>query len=169
MNMGMSSSRHLARSLMVVSLLSAHSAWAYSIRGRVISVSDGDTITVLDNAKTQHKIRLAGIDAPEKKQAFGQVSKKRLSDMVFDREVTLDCGKTDRYRRNICIVMVNGHDANLAQVKSGMAWWYKKYQKDQTAQQRAAYEAAETAARVGKMGLWQDANSVAPWDFRRAK
>lgn len=167
--MEMSVSKRLSRSLIVVSLLSAHGAWAYSIQGRVVGVSDGDTITVLDSTKTQHKIRLAGIDAPEKKQAFGQASKKRLSDMVFDREVILDCGKTDRYRREICVVMVDGHDANLAQVKAGMAWWYWKYKKEQTSQQRASYEAAEAAARTGKVGLWQVADRIAPWDFRKLR
>jgi endonuclease YncB( thermonuclease family) len=162
-------SKRLSRSLIVASLLSAHSAWAYSIQGRVVGVSDGDTITVLDSTKTQHKIRLAGIDAPEKKQSFGQSSKKRLSDMVFDREVILDCGKTDRYRREICVVMVDGHDANLAQVKAGMAWWYRKYKKEQTSQQRASYEAAEAAARAGKVGLWSEAEQMAPWEWRHRK
>jgi len=79
-------------------LLQAGQILADTIEGRVVGVSDGDTITVLDSTKTQHKIRLAGIDAPESKQAFGQASKKHLSDLVFDRVVTLDCGKPDKYR-----------------------------------------------------------------------
>jgi endonuclease YncB( thermonuclease family) len=89
-------------------------------------VSDGDTITVLDGTKTQHKIRLAGIDAPESKQAFGQASKKHMSALVFNRDVTLDCDKTDKYGREVCIVLVDGQDANLAQVRAGMAWWYRE-------------------------------------------
>lgn len=150
-------------------LLQAGQILADTIEGRVVGVSDGDTITVLDGSKTQHKVRLAGIDAPESKQAFGQASKKHLSDAVFDREVTLDCGKIDKYRREVCVVMVNGADANLAQVRAGMGWWYRKYQKEQTAQQRADYEAAEATAKASRVGLWWDSDPIAPWDWRKAK
>ncbi len=150
-------------------LLQAGQILAETIVGRVVGVSDGDTVTVLDSTKTQHKIRLAGIDAPESKQAFGQASKKHLSDLVFNRDVTLDCGKTDRYKREVCVVMVDGQDANLAQVKAGMAWWYKQYQKEQTAQQRVSYEAAEASARAGKVGLWQDTDPLPPWEWRYSK
>lgn len=150
-------------------LLQAGQILAETIQGRVIGVHDGDTITVLDGTKTQHKIRLAGIDAPETKQPFGQASKKHLSDLVFDRDVTLDCGKTDKYRREVCVVMVDSQDANLAQVTAGMAWWYRKYQKEQTAAQRSSYEAAEAAAKAGKVGLWQEADPVPPWEWRHPK
>ncbi len=150
-------------------LLQAGQILAETIQGRVVGVSDGDTVTVLDSTKTQHKIRLAGIDAPEYKQAFGQVSKKHLSDLVFGRDAILDCGKTDKYRREVCVVMVDGQDANLAQVTGGMAWWYRKYQKEQTAQQRGAYEAAEATAKAGRLGLWSGPNPVPPWDWRHAK
>lgn len=149
-------------------LLQAGQILADTIEGRVVGVSDGDTITVLDSTMTQHKIRLAGIDAPESKQAFGQVSKKHLSALVFDRDVTLDCGKTDRYKREVCVVMVDGQDANLAQLKAGMAWWYRQYQKEQTVAQRADYEAAEATARAGRVGLWQDADPVPPWEWRHS-
>lgn len=144
-------------------------ACAYNVEGRVVGVSDGDTITVLDSTKTRHRIRLAGIDAPESKQAFGQASKKHLSDLVFNRNITLDCGKTDKYRREVCVVMVNGQDANLAQVKAGMAWWYRKYRSEQTSQERADYEAAEAAAKAGKIGLWSEADPVPPWEWRHPK
>ena len=150
-------------------LLQAGQILADTIDGRVVGVSDGDTITVLDSLKTLHKIRLAGIDAPESKQAFGQASKKHLSDQVFDREVTLECGKTDKYRRRVCVVIVNGKDANLAQVTAGLAWWYRKYQKEQTARQRTDYEAAENVAKAARIGLWRDTDPVAPWDWRKSK
>jgi endonuclease YncB( thermonuclease family) len=104
--------------------------------------------------------------APEKKQAFGHASKKHLSDLIFDRNVTLDCGKTDKYRREICVVLVNGKDANLAQVTAGMAWWYRKYAREQTANQRADYEAAEAAAMLSRIGLWADPSPVPPWEWR---
>ena len=139
---------------------------ATTFDAHVVAISDGDTITVLDSAKAQHKIRLAGIDAPEKKQAFGHASKKHLSDLIFDRNVTLDCGKTDKYRREICVVLVNGKDANLAQVTAGMAWWYRKYAREQTANQRADYEVAEAAAIRSRIGLWADPSPVPPWEWR---
>lgn len=103
---------------------------AATLTGRVVGVSDGDTITVIDNTNTQFKIRLAGIDAPEKKQAFGQVSKKALSDLVFGKQVNVEYDKQDRYGRTIGKVLVNGTDANLEQVKQGLAWFYRKYQGD---------------------------------------
>lgn len=157
------------RGSVVAILLAAASAASAGdvLHGRVVAITDGDTLTVLDKTKTQHKIRLAGIDAPESKQPFGQASKKHLSGLVFDRDVTLDCGKTDRYRRQVCVVIVDGRDANLAQVAAGMAWWYRKYQSDQTARQRRDYEAAEGAARATGRGLWADKDPTAPWEFRR--
>ncbi len=150
-------------------LLQAGGTLADSIEGRVVGVSDGDTIIVLDAQRQQHKIRLAGIDAPETKQAFGHASKKHLSDFVYGRDVMLECGKTDKYKREVCVVMVNGQDANLAQVRAGMAWWYRKYQKEQTVQQRTAYEAAEDQAKATRQGVWQDPDPVAPWDYRKGK
>lgn len=140
---------------------------AETIAGRVVGVSDGDTITVLDAQHQQHKIRLAGIDAPESKQPFGQASKNHLSDLVFGRDVTLDCEKTDRYKRKVCVVMVDGQDANMVQVAAGMAWWYRQYAKEQSAAQRSSYEAAEVAAKAGRVGLWRDAAPVPPWEWRR--
>lgn len=150
-------------------LLQAGQILADTVEGRVVGVSDGDTITLIDAQRRQHKIRLAGIDAPESKQPFGQVSKKHLSDLVFDRDVTLDCGKTDKYRREVCVVLVDGQDANLAQVTAGMAWWYRKYQKEQAAQQRSDYEAAEATAKAGRVGLWSEANPMPPWEWRHPK
>lgn len=137
-----------------------------TITGLVVGISDGDTLTLLDAGNHQHKIRLAGIDAPESKQAFGQASKKHLSGLVFNREVSLDCGKTDRYKRRVCVVNVGGRDANLAQIEAGMAWWYRKYQGEQTARQREDYEAAEGQARAAGRGLWQEPTPIPPWDFR---
>ncbi len=150
-------------------LLQAGQILAETIQGRVVGVSDGDTVTVLDSTKTQHKIRLAGIDAPESKQAFGQASKKHLSDLVFNRNVTLDCGKIDRYNREVCVVMVDGHDANLAQVTAGMAWWYRAYAKEQIPEHRAQYQAAEMDAQRQRIGLWRDSGPVPPWEWRKAK
>ncbi len=98
------------------------SAYGEVLKGKVVGVSDGDTITILDSAKDQHKIRLTGIDAPEKAQAFGQASKKSLSDLIFNKEVEVVWVKHDRYQRIIGKVVLNGEDICLEQVRRGMAW-----------------------------------------------
>ena len=112
---------------------------ADTLLGKVIGVADGDTITVLDADKVQHKIRLAGIDAPEKKQAFGNRSKESLSDLVFDRTVNVETEKRDRYGRKIGKVLVNGQDVNLVQVDRRMAWFYREYQREQSPSDRKLY------------------------------
>jgi hypothetical protein len=113
--------RYLLALISIISL-SAHAA---DLTGRIVSVHDGDTVTLLDSTNQQHKIRLKGIDALESHQAFGQKSKTNLAAMVFNREVVAECGKQDRYRRDICVIKVDGKDANEAQVAAGMAWWYE--------------------------------------------
>ena len=157
------------RFLLVVLALFCGRAHADTLSGLVVGVADGDSITVLDAERQQHKIRLAGIDAPEKKQPYGQKSKASLSSMVFGKRVTVEWTKRDRYQRIIGVVLVNGVDSNLEQVKAGMAWWYRQYAKEQTVPQRAAYEVAENQAQAGRVGLWVDANPVAPWEFRHRK
>jgi endonuclease YncB( thermonuclease family) len=124
---------------------------------------------VLDADKVQHKIRLSGIDAPEKKQAFGNRSKESLSDMVFERTVNVETEKSDRYGRKIGKVLVNGQDVNLVQVERGMAWFYRQYQREQSPNDRRLYDEAEQAAKAGKRGLWNDADPVPPWEFRHNK
>lgn len=142
-------------------------ASAETLTGRI--VGDGDTVTLLDPAKQQHKIRLTGIDAPEKRQAYGNVSRQHLAGLVFGRQVAADCGKTDRYGRLVCVIEVAGVDANLAQVAAGLAWHYKRYQGEQRPEDRVAYSAAEERARRERVGLWADAAPVAPWEFRKAR
>jgi endonuclease YncB( thermonuclease family) len=96
-------------------------ASANIIHGRVVGVSDGDSVTVIDANKTQYKIRLAGIDAPEKAQAYGQKSKQSLSDLVFGKQVDVEWSKRDRYGRTVGKLMLGGVDINLEQIKNGMA------------------------------------------------
>lgn len=159
----------MRRAIVAVALALACTVNAETITGQVVGVADGDTITVLDADKIQHKIRLAGIDAPEKKQAFGNRSKESLSDMVFDKTVNVETEKRDRYGRQIGKVLVNGQDVNLVQVERGMAWFYRQYQREQSPNDRRLYEAAEDAAKAGKRGLWRDSDPVPPWEFRHAK
>jgi len=147
----------------------ALSSNAGTILGKVVGVSDGDTITVLDTEKFQHKVRLIGIDAPEKKQAFGQASKQSLSELVFDKDVKVEVTKLDRYGRGLGTVFVGEVDANLEQITRGFAWHYKAYQRDQTDLDRETYAQAEKLASAAQIGLWGGLDPVAPWDYRRLK
>ena len=159
----------MSKTLACLLLALACAAHAETVTGRVVGVADGDTITVLDADKAQHKIRLAGIDAPEKKQAFGNRSKESLSDLVFDKTVNVETKKRDRYGRQIGKVLVNGQDVNLVQIERGMAWFYRQYQREQSPNDRKLYEAAEDSAKAAKRGLWRDIDPVPPWNFRHNK
>jgi endonuclease YncB( thermonuclease family) len=141
-------------------------AASWTVEGRVVGISDGDTITILDRDKRQHRIRLAGIDAPEKGQAFGDRAKESLSRLVFDRQVEAHCHKRDRYGREVCKIMRGSTDVNIEQLRAGMAWWYRDYAKEQSAQERAECAAAEDAAKAARVGLWKDAKPVPPWEWR---
>lgn len=132
-----------------------------------MGVADGDTITVLDNQKVQHKIRLAGIDAPEKAQAFGQRAKESLSDLVFKKDVTVETTKRDRYGRLVGKVLLGDQDVNLEQLRRGLAWYYRKYAAELTPEDRLAYDGTETSAKARKAGLWVHPAPTPPWDFRR--
>lgn len=136
------------------------------IEGRVVKVSDGDTITVLDKDNRQHKIRFQGIDAPESKQDFGQVSKDNLATMIFGKQVKVVSSKTDKYGRTVGKVLLEGRDINIEQIKAGLAWHYKTYEKEQPPEDRVTYAAAEQEARAARRGLWQDPNPTPPGEWR---
>lgn len=142
-------------------------ASADTLTGRVVGVTDGDTITVLDAANNQHKIRLSGIDCPEKNQPYGQAAKQSLSDQVFDRQVSVESDKRDRYGRVVGKVLADGRDANLEQLRRGLAWHYKKYENEQPLDDRLVYRAEEEGARAARRGLWADPAPIAPWDWRK--
>lgn len=148
----------------------------------VVGVTDGDTLKARcgePGEYQQRTVRLAGIDAPERKQPFGARAKQALSDLVYRREVRLECRKRDRYGRSVCDVWVapasapDGPptlDAGLAMVAQGMAWWYRHYAREQTPEVRGQYEHAEAEAKAKRVGLWGDPQpAVAPWDWRREK
>jgi endonuclease YncB( thermonuclease family) len=126
-------------------------------------------ITVLDAAKKQHRIRLAGIDAPERGQPFGSRSREYLAKWIHRQDVVVDWHKRDRYGRIIGIVIAFGHDIGLEQVRGGMAWWYRAYAHEQTAEDRLLYELAEDEARAAKRGLWSEGDPIPPWDWRRTR
>jgi endonuclease YncB( thermonuclease family) len=137
------------------------------IAGRVVGVTDGDTVTILDDRNIQHKIRLEGIDAPERSQDFGSVSRQNLSNLVFGKRVQVIGDKSDRYGRTVAKILFDGHDMNLEQVRAGLAWHYKAYEREQSLADRRAYALAEERARASRLGLWKDLAPVPPWNFRR--
>ena len=141
-------------------------AYADQLLGKVVGVADGDTVTVLDSNEKEYKVRLAGIDAPEKKQAFGQISKQHLSDLVYGKQVIVEWRKRDKYSRIVGKVIVDGNDACLDQVDSGLAWHYKQYAGEQSEEDRKAYANAEVSARSVRKGLWKDGQPIPPWEFR---
>jgi endonuclease YncB( thermonuclease family) len=137
------------------------------LTGKVVGVSDGDTITVLDATKTEHKVRLMGIDAPEKSQDFGSQSKRALSNYIYQQEVTVEYKKVDKYKRKVGKVIFEGKDICLLMIELGMAWHYKDYEKEQSKTDRDLYSQAELKARSEKRGLWQTGNAIEPSIFRQ--
>jgi endonuclease YncB( thermonuclease family) len=134
-----------------------------TLTGKVVSVHDGDTLTVLDAGNTQHKIRLHGIDAPETKQAFGNVARKALADLVFGNEVDVEVIEKDRYDREVGKVHVGGRYVNSEMVRQGLAWRYEQYDK------KNEFGGLEDDARKHRRGLWADAHPVAPWEWRKSE
>lgn len=135
-----------------------------TIAGRVVGVSDGDTLTILDGSNTQYKIRLAAIDAPEKAQPFGQRGKQKLSDICFGKNASVNVISVDRYGRSVGEIECDGINANEAIIQSGFAWVYRKYAKGY-----GHLYALEDDAKNSRRGLWADSNPIAPWEWRKAK
>lgn len=136
---------------------------AVSFSGRVVGITDGDTITVLDELNQQHTIRLAEIDAPERGQPWGDRARQGLSALVFGKSVSVQQTDTDRYGRVVARVFSDGRDVNRVMVEEGSAWAYREYLTDDT------LIATEARARQGRAGLWSmsDTQTVAPWEWRK--
>jgi len=142
-------------------------ATAATLEGRVVGVSDGDTVTVLTAENRQFKIRLSGIDAPEKKQPFGAYAKETLSRQLFGHPVVIEWSKTDRYGRIVGKIGVDGVDANLEQLREGSAWVYTQYLRELSAEDRKLYLEVERQAKSRRAGLWHDAHPEPPWQWRK--
>lgn len=151
----------------IAALLVACTAHAETVTGKVIGVADGDTVTVLTEGHRQVKVRIAGIDAPEKEQAFGQAAKKSMSDCAFGKVASVAWKKLDRYGRAIGKLTVDSIDCGLRQIELGLAWHYKAYEREQVPADRLAYAEAENTARLASTGLWSEARPTPPWEFRR--
>lgn len=134
---------------------------ADNLSGQVVSVADGDTLTVLVDHQ-QVRVRLAEIDAPERKQAFGNRSRQSLRELCYGRAAQVQDNGRDRYGRTIGYVTCAGIDTNAEQVRRGMAWVYDRY-----ARPDSPMYALQDQARTSKSGLWVDDKAVPPWEWRR--
>ena len=145
----------------------------------VVGISNGDTLTARCGDPGQYeqvKVRLQGIDAPERRQPFGERARQALAELTFQKVAELRCNKLDRYKRHVCSVWIapasapsgpRTLDAGLAMVTQGMAWWYQAYSREQSPQERGQYEFAEQEAQARKVGLWRDSKPIAPWGWRK--
>ena len=157
----------MTKLLLIFVLFLSNIVNAKTIEGLVVGVADGDTITVLDQHMNTYKIRLQGIDAPEKKQAFGEKSKQSLNDLVHGKQVHIEYDKEDKYGRMVGKVTLGDLDVCLQQLVLGMAWHYKKYQNEQPATDRAVYSDTEMKSKSLRLGLWADETPMPPWAFRK--
>jgi len=170
---------HIA--LMASLALLAGQVHAATLAGHVVGITDGDTITVLDASKTQYAVRLHAMDAPERNQPFGARSKQNLSGLVFGKDVTVEWRKKN-HERLVGKVLVDetgadcafrsclkSLDAGLQQIRDGLAWHAKQFEREQSPEDRARYAAAEIKARDARAGLWTDAEPVPPWEWRRGR
>ena len=137
---------------------------SFDLRGRVVRVSDGDTVSVLDPQNRQHKVRLFGIDTPEHDQPHGDASRRALATLVEGKAVGVVIVETDDYGRTVGTVYRGDNNINLAMVAAGNAWWYRFY-----APYEHSLQAAEDSAREQGLGLWRDARPIPPWDWRRGR
>lgn len=148
--------------VLMFSLSAAVPAAAGVIAGQVVAISDGDTLAIFDGQR-QHRVRLAEIDAPERKQAFGSVSRQHLARLCFRAQARVHVQDFDRYGRVVGRVTCGRTDANAAMVEAGLAWVYRRYARDLGLFQ------LERRARAARLGLWRDPAPVAPWDFRHGR
>ena len=136
----------------------------FDLTGRVVRIADGDTVSVLDHSNTQHKVRLFGIDTPERDQPYGQAAKRALMQLIDEKSVGVVIVTTDSYGRKVGTLYRDGVNINVAMVARGYAWWYQHY-----APHEHALRQAEQQARSQKLGLWAQPRPIAPWDWRRNK
>jgi len=155
-------------------LLLAAIGSAQSISGKVIGVSDGDTLTLLTADRRSVRVRMHGIDAPESRQPFGARAKQRLSELAYGKPVTVRVIETDQYGRSVGVVYsedaknlystIAAGNLNHILVHEGLAWWYRSF-----ARGDRELERLESGAQVAKRGLWAEPGAIAPWEWRRQR
>lgn len=147
--------------LILLSLLIGFNCSAQRFSVKVVGISDGDTFTAINRDNLQLKFRIDGIDAPEKKQAYGAQAKEYLSSLIFGENIEVDVQKQDGWGRYVAMVYApSGQDVALLMLKAGYAWQYVKYNTSQI------YSNAQYVAKANRIGLWKDSSPIAPWDFR---
>ena len=140
---------------------------AATIEGKVVRIADGDTVTILTDDRQQVKVRLYGVDCPEKRQAFGNRAKQYTASKLAGRRVTVEAIDRDRYGRTVGIVQEEGGESiNEQLLKAGLAWVYGRYCKIPKCRQ---WQRMEQNARAARKGLWRDANPAPPWSWRSAQ
>lgn len=153
--------RIVFRVALLLSLLVPELAIAADFAGKVVSVLDGDMIEVFHNSIPE-RVRLNGIDCPEKSQPFGKAARKFTSSLVFGNQVTVQVIGRDQYGRTIGeVTLGDGRSLNRELIRAGFAWWYRKYSKD------FSLGDLEDEARMAKRGLWADPNPIPPWEWRK--
>jgi micrococcal nuclease len=135
--------------------------------GRIVRVTDGDTVTLLSSDNTQIKLRLAGTDAPESRMPYGQASRVHLAGLVLNKEVVAVTQKQDHYGRNVATLFIGTKDINLSMVQADMAWHYKQFESVLDKSIARKHAQSEQTARFEQQGLWQQPNQQAPWDWRK--
>jgi endonuclease YncB( thermonuclease family) len=140
-------------------------ALSYAWSGKVVNVADGDTITVRPENGPQIKVRLYGIDCPEKAQPYGQKARDFTASMVAGKFVDVEVKATDRYKRTVGLVSINGVNLNESIVKNGYAWVYRQYCKESFCMD---WSKLESVARQQNNGMWADPHIIPPWDWRHS-
>lgn len=134
-----------------------------AISGKVISVADGDTMTILTSGKKHIKIRLLGIDAPERGQDFGAVARQQLNNLCYGKTVTVENKGEDQYGRVLGVVYIDGMNVNEYMVRNGLAWYYKHFVND------PRLDSLEQLARKEKVNIWSRKNPMSPYEFRKSR
>lgn len=164
--------------LAIACVLAPVAGYAAALSGTVVTVIDGDTVVVRDAIARRHEVRIAGIDAPEMRQAYGARSRRHLAELLYGRAVTVSWYKHDRYGRVLARIAVGVRepcgaatctrqvDVGHAQIAAGLAWHDREHLDEQTAEERVRYGRAEQDARARRAGLWAEARPMPPWRYR---
>src|SRR5689334_8523815 len=159
--------RYFVPALLLLTLL-CFNVEAATLFGRVVEVNDGDVITVF-NLNRPVRIKLLAVDAPERDQVFGDVAKKHLTELVYDKSVLVEYSGIASDGSLVGRVTLNNVDVGAQMIRDGAAWFDTNNQDRLSASDREIYQQSELAARNEKRGLWQSENPIAPWEFVKAK
>lgn len=170
------------KALFILFCLASFTGFAETMEGKVVRIVDGDTLVILDSSNAQHRVRLSGIDAPERGQPFGTRATQNLTRLTGNKPARLEWYKKDQWKRLIGKVWVHSPDTQcqgescaktldvgMAQLTQGLAWHFKRYAHEQPEEERERYSFAESEAKAKREGLWGDPNPVPPWECRKRK